>query len=71
MGATGFEHPAENSGKTRVLAHSGAESGALSVRDGVGLSSDDPDLRAVVEAWPNLPDTVKAGILAMIRTCQG
>jgi hypothetical protein len=27
----------------------------------------DPDLRAVVEAWPTLPEAMKAGILAMIR----
>ena len=30
-----------------------------------GLS--DPDLRAIIEAWPGLPDTVKAGILAMVH----
>jgi len=28
----------------------------------------DPDLRAVIEAWPNLPEVVKAGIMAMVRT---
>ena len=27
----------------------------------------DPDLAAVVEAWPELPEAIKAGILAMIR----
>lgn len=26
----------------------------------------DPDLSRVVSAWPNLPDGIKAGILAMI-----
>lgn len=26
----------------------------------------DPDLLTVVEAWPALPDEVKAGILAMV-----
>ena len=24
-----------------------------------------------LEAWPDLPDTVKAGILAMVRGCEG
>ena len=27
----------------------------------------DTDLRAVVEAWPGLPGTIKTGILAMVR----
>ena len=27
----------------------------------------DPDLAAIIECWPDLPDTVKAGILAMVR----
>ena len=28
---------------------------------------EDLDLAAVVSAWPNLPDAVRAGILAMVR----
>src|SRR5262245_10116968 len=28
---------------------------------------DDPDLAAVVAAWPGLPDAIRAGILAMVR----
>jgi len=27
----------------------------------------DPDLAAVVEAWPELPDAIRAGILAMVK----
>jgi hypothetical protein len=30
----------------------------------------DSDLHAVVEAWPALPEAIKARILAMIRTAQ-
>jgi hypothetical protein len=26
----------------------------------------DPDLAAIIEAWPNLPDTVKAAVLEMV-----
>ena len=29
---------------------------------------DDPDLAKVVAAWPTLPDPLKAGILAMVKT---
>ena len=28
---------------------------------------DDPDLAVVIEAWGRLPDTIKAGILAMVK----
>src|SRR5271157_2277414 len=27
----------------------------------------DPDLAAVVAAWPNLPEAIKAGIVAMVK----
>jgi hypothetical protein len=30
----------------------------------------DPDLAAVVAAWPELPEAVKAGILAMVKAAQ-
>lgn len=30
-----------------------------------------PDLRAVAEAWPRLPDAVRAGILAMVKASGG
>jgi hypothetical protein len=28
---------------------------------------DDPDLAAVVAAWPELPAAIKAGIVAMVK----
>lgn len=31
----------------------------------------DPDLIAVIECWPDLPEAVKAGILAMVRAADG
>jgi hypothetical protein len=27
-----------------------------------------PDLAAVVDAWPDLPDAIRAGIVAMVKT---
>jgi hypothetical protein len=30
----------------------------------------DPELAAVVDAWPALPEAIKAGILAMIGSCK-
>ncbi len=32
---------------------------------------DDPDLRALIAAWPTLPEAVRAGIAAMVRSTQG
>jgi len=37
-----------------------APNGALSL-------PDSPDLALVVEAWPELPEAVRAGILAMVK----
>ncbi len=31
----------------------------------------DPDLAAVVAAWPKLPEAIRAGILAMVETALG
>jgi hypothetical protein len=29
----------------------------------------DPDLAAVVAAWPELPEAIRAGIVAMVKAC--
>jgi hypothetical protein len=31
----------------------------------------DPDLAAVVAAWPDLPAALKAAVLALVRTARG
>ena len=31
----------------------------------------DPDLAAVVDAWPDLPEAIRAGILAMVKAALG
>jgi hypothetical protein len=31
----------------------------------------DGDLRLICEAWPELPKTLKTGILAMVKTARG
>lgn len=54
----------KTAGKQGVSEPSGAESGALHPVNAIG----DPELAAVVVAWPALPEVIKAGILAMIRT---
>jgi hypothetical protein len=59
---TGREHPADSSGKHEFPVQGGAESGAVDVRE----SLQAPDLLAVVQAWPMLPASTRAAILAMI-----
>ena len=53
----------ENPGETEVSWESGAESGALGARE----APIDADSATVVDAWPTLPEAVKAGVLAMVR----
>jgi hypothetical protein len=63
MAGTGFELSQESAGNSTGSDQSGAESGAL----GTGNGPIDAELAAVIEAWPSLPDAIKAGILAMVK----
>jgi len=67
MGGKGLEHPTESPGKTALAKPGGAESGARGAPEGRTDTRADPDLAAVIHAWPALPDVLKAGILAMVR----
>ena len=40
---------------------------ALGAAVGAENGPVDDDLRAIIERWPDLPDAVKAGMLAMVR----
>jgi hypothetical protein len=31
------------------------------------LAQKDPELQAVIAAWPGLPDAIRAGIVAMVK----
>ena len=67
MGVAGFEPPPESTGKTQSHGESGAESGALPAR----RPPTDPDLEALVHAWPGLPEAVQRRILAMAESGVG
>jgi len=59
----GLERTANSSGNTGHSEKGGAESGASS-----GDSAPiDPNLTAVVAAWPDLPETVRQTIVAAVR----
>jgi hypothetical protein len=36
-----------------------------------GPSETTPDLAEIIDAWPTLPEPIRAGILAMIRSASG
>lgn len=63
VAGTGFEPPNKNTGETPRRGEGGAESGAL----GAHSTPIDPDLQAIIEAWPKLNESTKAGILATVR----
>jgi len=66
MGRGGLEHPRSFPWETDISAEGGAELGALA-----GHPSDlDPDLAALIDAWPDLPEAVRAGISAMVGAAQ-
>jgi hypothetical protein len=63
-GRGGTRTPRENPEKTTVSEQGGAESGAHAAP----MTVSNPDLAAVVTTWPKLPEAVRAGIVAMVRT---
>jgi hypothetical protein len=65
VGDTGLEHRAEMPTNPQVSETGGAESGANRPVSGPDA---DPDLAAVISAWPGLPQALKAGIVAMVKT---
>jgi hypothetical protein len=59
----GLERVAKTTGKTGIPDSGGAECGALGAQN----APSDPDLAAVVDAWPTLPEAVRTAILAMVK----
>jgi hypothetical protein len=75
IGGHGTRTSAQRSGNTRRGRTSGADSGAVAKNPGKPRrfteSTADPDLDAVIAAWPNLPPAIRAGVLALIRATGG
>jgi hypothetical protein len=64
--AAGIEPLASSTGNAADRPSGGAESGALTVPAKSG-GRVEAGLVAVIQAWPRLPDAMRAGILAMVR----
>jgi len=67
VGGTGLEPPSKSSGFQGILPEGGAESGAVGAR----MALSDPNLMAVVAAWPTLPETTRQQIVAMAKRVGG
>ena len=63
VGDEGLEPEACSPQKTPLLKQGGAESGAL--------FGDDERLRLLLEAWPNLPESVKDAVRALVLLSPG
>jgi hypothetical protein len=62
-GADRIRTPQDNAGNIGGQPQSGAEFGALDTEK----PPKDPELGAIIDAWPTLSESIKAGILAMVR----
>ncbi|MCK6454939.1 MAG: hypothetical protein L6Q92_00205 [Phycisphaerae bacterium] len=65
--AAGIEPIPDSLGNQGGDNQSGAECGARGARN----APLDPELAAVVDAWPTLAGPIRAGILAMIHAAKG
>jgi hypothetical protein len=64
MGIEPHQHSPENSTNP---APGGAKSGALDLTK----PNIDPALASLIDAWPKLPEAIRAGILAMVQAAGG
>jgi predicted TIM-barrel enzyme len=62
----GLEHTRKVPGNSVVFNQGSAKCGAIDARDGL----NDPRLEAVIDAWPNLSESVRSDILAMVEAAR-
>ena len=59
--------PRKTRGKTGIPGDAGANAGAVETKRG----QSDPDLQGIIDAWADLPEAIRAGIVAMVRAASG
>lgn len=60
----GIERPANSLGNPALSFQGGAKCGALASESALF----DPDLASIIDAWPKLPEAIRAAIRALIGT---
>ena len=63
----GLEQPQYLPRKPGITGQSAAESGAVLAQKAVPAGSNYPELAAVVEAWPGLPEAMRRQIMGMVQ----
>jgi hypothetical protein len=63
MGDAGLEHPPLTPSRTPISTSGGAKSDARDAPNPI----QDPDLAALVKAWPGLPGHIKAAVRTLIQ----
>jgi hypothetical protein len=63
----GLETPANSPQNSTNPAPGGAKSGALDAK----TPAIDPGLAVIIDAWPKVPEAIRAGILALVRAAGG
>jgi hypothetical protein len=64
MGGTGLEHTAFSPPRTTISPFECAQSGSLDSQK----SPADPDLALLVARWLNLPEHIRAAVMALVRS---
>ena len=62
----GVEHYDRSPGNNAIQGQGGAECGAL----GAQLAEIPHDLQVVVDAWPTLPEAVRANVVAIVEKAE-
>jgi hypothetical protein len=62
-GGGGIRSPLKSPAFHGLSQPSGAESGAITPKSAI----TDPSLAALIAIWPKLPESIRTGVIAMIR----
>ncbi len=71
MGQSGLEPESVSSCETSHLRNSSECRAAISGANGDEKPPQDPDLTIIIERWEHLPEAVKTGIMAMVKSVKG
>ena len=71
VGHTGLELESVSSCKTSQLPNSPECRAAISGANDYEKPPQDPDLTIIIERWEHLPEAIKTGIMAIVKSVEG